>query len=142
MPKNKGFTLIELMVVVAIVGILAAFAIPVYQNYVVKAQLSEAMTVSGGVRSEIANSFMGKTGTFVGIDSETNGIPPASEVTGNYVQSVAVNDGIVSVTLGNNASDIVLGEVLTLTPATTAGDTIIWGCSFSGSDRYLPQSCR
>lgn len=142
MLKYKGFTLIELMVVVAIAGILAAFAIPVYQDYVVKAQLSEAMTVSGGVRSEIASSFMGKTGTFVGIDSETNGIPPALEVTGSYVQSVAVNNGIVSITLGNKVSDFIMGEVLTLTPTTTVGDTIVWGCSFSGSDRYLPQSCR
>ena len=53
-----------------------------------------------------------------------------------------MSDGVVSVTLGKNVADFLSGEVLTLTPTTTAGDNILWGCSFSGSDRYLPQSCR
>jgi type IV pilus assembly protein PilA len=142
MSEVKGFTLIELMIVVAIVGILAAVAIPAYQNYIARAQLSEAMTISGGIRSEIASSFMAKTGTFAGLDSATNGLPAAAEVGGSYVTSVAVADGVVSVALGNDVAEFLSGEVLTLTPATTAGDTIVWNCSFSGDARYLPQSCR
>ncbi|UQG58174.1 pilin [Marinobacter sp. M4C] len=100
------------------------------------------MTVSSGVRSEIASSFMAKTGSFVGIDSETNGIPAAASVQGSYVESVAVTDGIVSVTLGNDVSEFLTGKVLTLTPVTSPGGTIVWGCTFSGNARYLPQSCR
>lgn len=142
MSNNKGFTLIELMIVVAIVGILASLAIPVYQNHLAKAQLSEAMSVSGGVRSEIATSYMGKTGSFVGINSGSDGIPAASSVQGSYVSSVSVSDGVVSVTLGNDVSEFLKGEVLTLTPMTTPGDTIIWDCAFSGNARYLPQSCQ
>jgi len=130
------------MIVIAIVGILAALSIPVYQNYFARVQLSEAITVSSGVRSEIASSFMAKTGSFVGIDSETNGIPAAASVQGSYVESVAVTDGIVSVTLGNDVSEFLTGEVLTLTPVTSPGGAVIWGCTFSGKARYLPQSCR
>ncbi|MEO9739068.1 MULTISPECIES: pilin [Marinobacter] len=141
MSSIKGFTLIELMIVIVIVGILSALAIPVYQNYVARAQLSEAMTISGGIRSEIASTFMGTTGTFVGIDSGSSGIPVAADVQGSYVESVSVTDGIVSVTLGNEVSGFLSGEILTLTPTTTPGDTIIWSCSFTGSTRYLPQSC-
>ena len=142
MSDVKGFTLIELMIVVAIVGILAAVGIPVYQNYVARAQLSEALTVSGGIRSEIASSFMATTGTFAGLDSETNGLPVATDVQGSYVTSVEVADGIVSVTLGNDVAEFLNGEILTLTPTTTAGGTILWSCTFSGNARYLPQSCR
>jgi type IV pilus assembly protein PilA len=100
------------------------------------------MTMSGGIRSEIASSFMAKTGTFAGIDSATNGIPVATEVQGSYVTSVAVADGVVSVSLGNKVAKFLNGEVLTLTPTATPGDTIIWNCTFSGDARYLPQSCR
>lgn len=142
MFRVKGFTLIELMVVIAVVGVLALLAIPVYQDYMVRAQLTEAMTISGGIRSEIAGSFMGKTGTFVGIDSGTNGIPAAADVQGSYVELVSVTDGIVSVTLGNEVSEFLSGETLTLIPVTTPGGTVIWNCSFTGSARYLPQSCR
>jgi type IV pilus assembly protein PilA len=142
MANTNGFTLIELMIVIAIVGILAALSVPVYQNYVARAQLSEAMTISGGIRSEIVSSFMSKTGSFVGIDSETNGIPAAASVQGSYVESVSVIDGIVSATLGNDVSEFLNGEILTLTPVTSPGGTIVWGCTFSGNARYLPQSCR
>jgi type IV pilus assembly protein PilA len=142
MSNFKGFSLIELMVVIAIAGILAAIAIPSYQNYIARAQVSEAMTITGGIRTEIANSFISKTGTFVGIDSSTNGIPSALEVRGNYVRSVSVVDGIVSVNLGNKVAEFLSGEVLTLTPKTTSGETIMWSCTFSGDTRFIPQSCR
>jgi type IV pilus assembly protein PilA len=142
MRKYPGFTLIEMMVVVAIIGIMASIAIPTYQNYMARSQLSEAMTISGGVRSEIASSFMAGTGSFIGIDSETNGIAAAASMQGSYVESVSVADGIILVTIGNGASEFLAGEVLTLTPMTSAGGNIVWGCSFSGDPRYLPQTCR
>lgn len=142
MSNTKGFTLIELMIVIAIIGIIAAIAIPAYQNYITRAQLSEAMTISGGIRNEIASSFIGGPGTFVGIDSGTNGIPVAANVQGSYVESASVTDGVVSVTLGNDVSEYLKGEILKLTPVTTPGGTITWNCEFSGNARYLPESCR
>lgn len=83
--QRKGFTLIELMIVIAIVGLLGAISVLIYQNYVARAQVFETTTISAGVRSEIASSFMAKTGSFTGIDSGTNGIPAAASVQGSYV---------------------------------------------------------
>lgn len=142
MLRMKGFTLIELMIVIGIVGILASIALPAYQSYLARTQISEAMTVSGGVRAEIASLYMSGTGTFSGIDSGVAGIPASASIQGSYVQSVSVSDGVVSVLLGNQASSFIIGETLTLSPMTSAGGTIVWGCSFSGNSRYLPQSCQ
>lgn len=142
MVRYNGFTLIELVIVVAIVGILASVAMPVYQVYSGRAQLTEALSISSGVQTEVADNYMSRYGFFGGLDSGTNGIPVAADIQGNYVASVSVTDGVVSVTLGNSVSSFLAGEVLTLTPTTISGDAVIWDCSFSGEDRFAPTHCR
>lgn len=139
--RGNGFTLIELMVVVAIIGVLAAIAIPAYQNYAVRAQIAEAVSVSEGLRKGIISTIYSEKGSFSGIDSGLFGLPDAGEVVGQYVSSSEVKDGVVKVNIGNQASTLISGESLIFSPVTSVG-AITWTCSFSGSPLYVPASCR
>src|SRR5690606_6125375 len=103
---QQGFTLIELMIVVAIIGILAAIAIPAYQNYTIRAQVSEGMSLASGVRTSVSEQYQ-TTGVWPS-DNAAAGVASASAITGNYVSQVAVSrsgtDGLITVTFGNDAN--------------------------------------
>lgn len=138
---QKGFTLIELMIVVAIIGILAAIAIPAYQDYIARSQASEAMTLSSGLKTNIAETY-GQQGTFTGISSGSLGLPAAASVKGNYVESVTVTNGKVAAKfLGSGVSGGLTGKTLTLSPVDVSG-AITWKCSSTDIlQKYLPKSC-
>jgi type IV pilus assembly protein PilA len=154
-PQN-GFTLIELMIVVAIIGILAAIAIPAYQDYTVRAQVTEGMNLAGAVETGIADYFA-NTGSFPTALS-TVGI--SSSPTGKYVSNITLTGGAIVVTYGLQANSNVATHNLTLTPYTDGNQDIIWVCGAhtpppgailpSGvlagvttvADKYLPQTCR
>ncbi|OAL78776.1 pilin [Acinetobacter sp. SFA] len=138
---QKGFTLIELMIVVAIIGILAAIAIPAYQDYIARSQMTEAMSLASGLKTNVTESY-GQLGDFAGIDSETNGIPAAADITGSYVDNVAVDDGVITATMkATGISKGIQGGTLVLTPTDATG-SVTWECKSTDIEqKYLPKAC-
>ena len=138
---QKGFTLIELMIVIAIIGILAAIAIPAYQDYIARSQMTEALNLASAQKTAVAETY-GQIGTFEGIDSETNGIPKADTVTGSYVNDVAVDEGVITATMKNtNVSKGIKSGDLILTPKDKEG-SIEWTCTSTKIEqKYLPKAC-
>lgn len=139
---QSGFTLIELMIVVAIIAILAAIALPAYQDYVVRAQVSEGVSLTGGAKLGIMEVY-GHNGHFPADNSEA-GVSAASAINGKYVESVTVGagDGLVTVRFSTSAHSELSGRELVLSPVTHVG-AMEWNCkTVDINSRYLPSSCR
>lgn len=139
---QKGFTLIELMIVVAIIGILAAIALPAYQDYTARSQMSEAMTLASGARTAVSEFYSAK-GQFP-TDNESAGLADAGEITGNYVEEVEIAGGVITAKMKSaGVSEGIQGAELILSAA-TAGGSVTWVCKTDGSTetKYYPTSCR
>ena len=143
MKKQQGFTLIELMIVVAIIGILAAIAIPAYQDYTIRAQVSEGLNLAGGAKAAVSEYTMDR-GSWP-INNLQAGLSPEAQIQGKYVSQVLVaSSGIIQVTYGNEAHKILNTSVLELSPFTNAG-SIEWDCRAGSptiADKHLPAACR
>mgnify|MGYP001813176207 CR=1 FL=1 len=143
MKKQQGFTLIELMIVVAIIGILAAIAIPAYQDYTIRAQVSEGLNLSGGAKAAVTEFFQDR-GSMPSDNTEA-GLAASGDIVGKYVSSVAVSDGVIEITYGQDAHQIIDGATLQLTPDTTEPGSVQWDCASAGADidnKHLPAACR
>ena len=158
---QKGFTLIELMIVVAIIGILAAIAIPAYQDYTIRSQVTEGLNLASAVKAGVAEAYA-NTGEWPTNLTAAGGDNAASP-SGKYVTGVTVNNGTITITYGGQANANIDTETLSMRPVISANDDVIWlcglndgtGASFgdpsSGASpagatsvlsKYLPQSCR
>ena len=138
---QKGFTLIELMIVVAIIGILAAIALPAYQDYTARAQMSEAMVLADGQKGAVTEYYADK-GVFPGSNASA-GIADAASIAGKYVAQVAVGtSGVITASMkANNVANGIAGTTLTLTPTAGSG-SVTWACTSSASAKYIPAACR
>lgn len=140
---QKGFTLIELMIVVAIIGILAAVAIPAYQDYVTRTQVSEGFNLANSARTAVAETFQA-TGTFPA-DNGSAGLPSAAEITGNNVKSIEIGDdptsGTITITFSHGRDDV-NDETVIIEPSETGG-SVRWDCTGGTlEDKYRPANCR
>ncbi len=142
----KGFTLIELMIVVAIIGILAAIAIPAYQDYTVRAKVSEGLNLASSAKVSIVEVFQ-DTGVLAG-DNPTANIAAPLSITGNHTTSVTVSaGGVINILYGALGGGVVAGSAITLTPMDNVG-SFSWTCAIVAggaetlSPAQVPAECR
>jgi len=158
--RQSGFTLIELMIVVAIIGILASLAVSAYQTYTVRTQVSEGINMAAGAKVPIVDAYT-NSGTAPADRIAAGMSPNATDTNGSYVSAVAVTNGRVDVTFsGPRAHQAIFGQTLSLTPYETNGSTVVWRCGNASQPagvllqggaphqfptieaRYLPSACR
>ena len=145
--KEKGFTLIELMIVIAIIGILAAIAIPAYQDYSIRTKVAEGLALAGAAKLAVSETY-DATGGYPAIDpaNTSYGLPTASEISGTYVSSIsaAASTGVITVEYRTiSAGKVDSGDTILLTPDDSLTGSLQWSCG--GNDipaRYVPANCR
>lgn len=139
--KNQGFTLIELMIVVAIIGILAAIAIPAYQDYTIRAQVTEGLNLSAGAKAAMSEYYMNH-GVWA-VDNKTAGTINKTSIVGKYTKSIDVDYNVIEIIYGNDAHAAIFNRILRLTGVDQDG-SIIWTCSTPGDiePNHLPAACR
>lgn len=137
---QKGFTLIELMIVVAIIAILAAIALPAYQDYTRRSRVTEGLSLAAGSKTAVAEyySSFGKWPS----NNASAGLASKSQIKGNAVTEVDVNGGVITVKFNEKVEN---GKVVVLSPSETSG-SFKWDCTKADANRvnvkYLPSECR
>jgi len=166
---QKGFTLIELMIVVAIIGILAAIAIPAYQDYTIRSQVSEGLSLASDIKAGVAE-FMAQTGDWPLnlIEAGLGASAVLGDKSGRYVESLNVTNGTIDIVYGKDVNSKIAGEILSIRPLVNQNGDVVWQCgdsiqptgtfvnsggqagggtdsnalTTSLNDKYMPASCR
>jgi type IV pilus assembly protein PilA len=158
--SETGFTLIELMIVVAIIGILSSLAIAAYETYTVRAQIAEGLNMAAGAKVPIVDAFT-ESGQ-APVDRVAAGMSPSpTDTRGQFVSQVDINQGRIEITFGGTrAHQSIVGQILYVTPIVSAGNTVAWQCGNATAPpgailpggiahaaptvdlRYLPSECR
>ena len=158
--RSRGFTLIELMIVIAIIGILAALTVSAYQTYTVRGQIAAGIKFAAGAKIPIVNAYT--NGRVAPANRAATGMTPlATDSRGSYVSTVEITDGRIDITFGGPlAHQDIIGQSVSVTPYETAGNTVVWRCGNAPAPsgnlliggaahmpptldvRYLPANCR
>lgn len=136
-----GFTLIEVMIVVSIVGILAATASATYQRYIIRGQVAEGLSLSSGAKTAVSDFYMNQ-GVWPA-DNTIAGLANEAEISGTYTAQVEVKDNVIEILYGPGAHAAISGELLVLIAFDNSG-SVSWSCASAGAikDIYLPNVCR
>ena len=156
--KMRGFSMIEMMVVIGVVAILALMAMPSYQDKFSRDQIAEALPLADVAKGPVAASWA--IAQSFPADNAAAGLPVADKIVNNYIGSVAIEGGAINITFGNRANRVILGKILTLRPAVVEDAPVVpvtWVCGYAtgpgkmtikGANKtnvppgYLPLNCR
>jgi type IV pilus assembly protein PilA len=162
---QKGFTLIELMIVVAIIGILAAIAIPAYQDYTIRAQVSEGLTLASDIKAGVAE-YMAQTGSWPDNLAEAGvaSVGGATDKAARYVAEIEVDEGTITIEYGRDVNQRINGQTLSIQPYVNPNGDVVWLCGNADApsvgvadpgdgnpspagattllDKHMPASCR